>query len=151
MLALNLCKGMLPVAWNIHYSSFSSLCLPGLTFKGLTLSIHIEFKVVEQRITFVLFKGYWTGILWPDLYGWLQEQRILKPRTLQQSTTPPPFFSIKEAWISLCPHCGWNNLQRKLEFLRVKYFISNKILIIVKGVEERWIFRVTLGQSRLQI
>ena len=37
-------KRMLLITWNTHNSPFSRLCLPGLTFKAITLFIHIEIK-----------------------------------------------------------------------------------------------------------
>ena len=43
-LALHLCKRMLPIAWLISNSCFSRLFLPGLTFKGIILLIHVEIK-----------------------------------------------------------------------------------------------------------
>jgi len=51
-------KKMLPIAWNIHNSPFSRLWLSRLTFKDTTLFIHIDWKVVEQRIALFLLEVY---------------------------------------------------------------------------------------------
>ena len=59
-------------AWNIHKNPISTLCLPGLTFKGITFYIHIE-KSCNNNCQCWRFKRP----LRPDLHGQLQEQRII--------------------------------------------------------------------------
>lgn len=49
---------MLPVDWNIHNSPFSSFCLPGLTFKAVTLFIHIEINSCRRENNIYLAKVY---------------------------------------------------------------------------------------------
>ena len=58
---------MLPIAWNIHNSPFSRLGLPGLTFKGTTLFIHIDVKSRgTENSTFLLevYRNIVTRLLW---------------------------------------------------------------------------------------
>ena len=48
---------MLPRAWNVLYSAFSRLCLPGLTFKGIRLFIYIEINSCRTKNNICLVGG----------------------------------------------------------------------------------------------
>ena len=103
MLDLHLCKRILSIAWNRHSSPFSRLYLPGWTFKGVTLFIHMEIKVVEQRVTLSCWR--FTGTLWPHLTCTAVRTKnscTKKGATTSHSTFP---VSLKEAWILTQVRC----------------------------------------------
>lgn len=58
MLDLHLCKRILPIAWNRHSSPFSRLYLPGWTFKGVTLFIHMEITGCGTESNIILLEVY---------------------------------------------------------------------------------------------
>ena len=103
MLALHLCNGTLPIAWNVHNSHFSRVCLLG--FKGITLFIHMEIKSCRPENNICLVGGLQEHC--EQTYVDSCKNRGLShplwslagTKKFATASHMPSPFSIKEAWI----------------------------------------------------
>ena len=98
MLTLHLCNGTLSIAWNVHNSHFSRFSLPCLTFKHITVFIHIEIKSCRMENYVCLVGGLQECFDQTYMDNWktkdyhITSDVWLIPRNFQQPATAPPLF-----------------------------------------------------------